>query len=261
MKKGILIFSLLSLFSFSTLTADTIRITNGEWEPFHSEYVPHYGVNSHIVSEAFKLEGIKVKWGFFPWARSYKVAKEGIKWDASATWWVSKEAKADFLISDPVGKTSFVFFHLKNKPFDWKSINDLKGLKIGGTSEYNYGEDFMIAMRNKTIKVQIVSKDETNFKKLIKGRIDIFPNDPIVGMAQIRNLLPASQANKVTFHPKEFQVSSLRLLISKKSKQGRYFLKKFNSGLKKLKKSGKVEKILIDLNKGVYTKQIKKWKE
>lgn len=260
MKKCIIFFSILSVFAFSALAAETIRITNGEWEPFHSEYVPHYGLNSHVVSEAFKMEGIKVKWGFFPWKRSFQKAKDG-EWDASATWWVSDEVKADFLISNPVGKTATVFFHLKSKSFDWNSINDLKGLKIGATAEYDYGKEFMTAMRNKTIKVEIVSKDETNYKKLLKGRIEIFPNDPIVGMAQIRNSLSASQAKKLTFHPKEFGVSTLRLIISKKGKRAAYFLKKFNSGLKKLEKSGKIAKMHKDMENGKYKKLTKKWKE
>lgn len=49
----------------TTYAATTIRITNGEWEPFLSEYSYEYGLYSHIVSEAFKLEDIEVEWGFF----------------------------------------------------------------------------------------------------------------------------------------------------------------------------------------------------
>lgn len=55
---------------------ETIRITNGEWEPFLSQHSPHYGINSHIVSEAFRLEGIQVKWGFFPWKRAFIEARD-----------------------------------------------------------------------------------------------------------------------------------------------------------------------------------------
>ncbi len=48
----------------TTVFADspkTIRISNGEWAPYMSENSAHYGLASHIVSEAFKLEGITVE--------------------------------------------------------------------------------------------------------------------------------------------------------------------------------------------------------
>ena len=36
-------------------TLKTIRLTNGEWQPYLSKDVPHYGFASHIVTEAFAL--------------------------------------------------------------------------------------------------------------------------------------------------------------------------------------------------------------
>lgn len=263
MKK--LCFSLAIMFFFSTVlfadTATTIRITNGEWEPFLSEYCPHYGVDSHIVSEAFKLEGITIKWGFFPWKRAFVIAEQAEDWDASAAWWPTDEVKQGFLVSDPISNTSFVFFHIKNYQFDWKSIDDLKGIKIGGTLGYDYGKDFMKAMEENRIQVDTVPADETNFKKLLKDRIQIFPNDPIVGYSQIRNTFSAEEAAQFTHHPKEFEKSTLHLIISKKCKNGQLFLDKFNSGLKKLKESGRFDQIFKDLEAGKYDKQKEKWKE
>ncbi|MCP4136281.1 MAG: ABC transporter substrate-binding protein [bacterium] len=237
-----------------------IRITNGEWEPFLSEYCDEYGLASHIVSEAFKLEKIDIKWGFFPWKRSYEVAKMGAKWDASAVWWPTPEARNDFLISEPVVGTSFVFFHLKSSKFQWKSMKDLKGLTIGFTRGYDYGKEFMAALKKKQIKVETVSSDEQSIRMLLAGRIDLFPNDPIVGYSQIRNSLSPEKANLITNHPKKFGVNTLNLFISKKCKNGEFFLNKFNSGLKKLKSSGKIKLMYKDLDAGKYDKKKNKFK-
>ena len=111
----------------------TIHITNGEWEPYLSEYSSHYGAASHIVEEAFKLEGIKVVWGFFPWIRSYELAKEGKKWHASAVWWPTNDAKHHFLLSQAVVETSNVFFYLKTNKLHWKDFDDISGFKVGVT--------------------------------------------------------------------------------------------------------------------------------
>ena len=259
-KKLSTVIAISLLFSSVLFAETTIRITNGEWEPFMSQYSFHYGINSHIVSESFKLDGINVVWGFYPWKRAYELAKKGT-WDASATWWPSDETRRSFLISDPVSNTSFVFFHLKSKKFDWHSFDDLKGLHIGGTIEYDYGKDFMAAKAAKKIYVGLVPKDEQNYKKLLAGRIDIFPNDPIVGYSQIRNSLPPEKADLITHHPKEFEKTTLHLIISKKCKNGQFFIDKFNSGFRKLKESGRFDQMQKDLDAGKYDKQKVKWKE
>ncbi len=261
MKRIALVMLIFISFSTSSFAGKTIHITNGEWEPYLSEYVPHYGLYSHIVSEAFKLEGITVKWGFFEWVRALKIAESGKDWDASAVWWPSEENKKKFYISETVGTTSFVFFHLKSKQFNWNSIEDLKGMKVGGTKEYNYGNEFADAAKNKVFKLELVLNDELNFKKVFHGRVDIFPNDPVVGMAQIRNIFPPEQADLITFHKKEFMVSPLSLIISRNSKDGKVFLEKFNSGLKKLQESGRIEQMYKDVNAGKYKKQETKWSE
>lgn len=249
---------MLSLMGYAQ---DTIRITNGEWEPFMSKYSPHYGINSHIVSEAFKQEGITVQWGFFTWKRAYQMAKEGRDWDASATWWPSDKTKKAFLLSEPVSKTSFVFFHLKSHYFDWDSFEDLQGLTLGGTFEYDYGQEFVAALAANSFEIEMVPTDEQNLHKLLAGRIDIFPQDPIVGYAQIRNTFPPKQVKLFIHHPKEFERSTLHLIISKRSPNAQLFLEKFNAGFRKLKESGQLAKMLGDLDAGKYDKQKLPWKE
>ncbi len=258
MKKVFFFVLLLTSFACFMFGQDKIRITNGEWEPYLSEYIYEYGIASHIVTEAFKLEGIEVEYGFFPWKRSYEIAKDG-SWDASAVWWITEEVKADFLFSEKVVDSGFVFYHLKSTDFDWDSIEDLRGLKIGFTSGYQYGPVFSEAMENGTIKVETASSDELNFKKLLSGRIDVFPNDPLVGWAQIRNNFTDREIAKFTNHPKKFFISSLALLISRNTSNGSYFLRKFNSGLSKLERSGRLDEIFEDFDKGKYNKMDTEW--
>jgi polar amino acid transport system substrate-binding protein len=249
----ILFFGSLSLNS--SFAQSTIRISSGEWEPYMGESSPHYGLTSHIVSEAFKSEGIKVEWRFFPWKRALMMARNGEKTDASCCWWPSKEISQNFLISENVTKSSIVFFHLKSYSFDWKSMHDLEGLVIGGTFEYEYSDEFMKAANEKRIEVEWLARDELNFKKLLRGRIQIFPNDPIVGYSQIRNNFTSQEVKLFTHHPKELQSTSLNLIISKRSEDRQLFYTKFHSGLKKLKDSGRFDQMLRDVMEGKYDKQ------
>jgi len=252
----LLLYTLLGMIILATdVRAETIRITNGEWEPFLSNYSYQYGLNSHIVTEAFKLEGIDVVWGFFPWQRASEHAKKAENWDASCCWWPNNARKKEFLVSDAITQTSFVFYHLKSVEFHWDSIQDLEGIKIGATSQYHYGTEFMDAIATKRLDVEFTIKDEFNYKKLLAGRIQIFPNDLSVGNAQIRNYLSADEASLLTHSPKTFGVSTLHLIMSKNNKRNTYFLDKFNSGLKKLKVSGRYQQMLKDMKAGKYDKK------
>ncbi len=49
MKKVFFTIVIILLFSNALFAKTTIRITNGEWEPFMSEYSYQYGINSHII--------------------------------------------------------------------------------------------------------------------------------------------------------------------------------------------------------------------
>ena len=134
-------------------------------------------------------------------------------------------------------------------------MEDLKGYEIGFTEGYDYGSEFMTALKKGILSVQTVSSDELNYKKLLAGRIEIFPNDPLVGYAQINSLFSPEKAKLFTHHPKVFEPSTLHLIISKKSDKAEFYLKAFNLGLKKLKDSGRIAEMYKDLNTGKYDKK------
>ncbi len=141
----------------------TIMITNGEWLPYHSENLPHYGAGSRIVTEAFALEGIKVEWGFFPWSRAYSYAVDGT-WEASIGWIKTPEREEEVYFSEPVYGGPWVFFHLKSVPFEWNTIDDLQGLTIGATADYSYGDEFDNAEKQGIINVDRVPTEVQNFE-------------------------------------------------------------------------------------------------
>lgn len=231
-----------------------IRITNGEWEPYLSEYSYEYGLGSHIVTEAFSRSNIEVEWSFFPWNKSYELAKFGVR-DGSALWFDTSQTREDFLVSEPVLESSMVFFHLKSLNLKWNSFADLEGLVVGITNGYQYGEEFTEFLRSGKVRFYIGSSDEQLYKLLLKGRIDIFPNDPVVGSAQIKNSLSHEQGCCLTYNPKSFFNPTLNLVISRNITNGEILLDKFNSGLKEIKDSGRIDRMKEDAKNGVYDKK------
>ncbi|MCP4353585.1 MAG: amino acid ABC transporter substrate-binding protein [Desulfobacterales bacterium] len=257
MKNFIKILAVLFLFIIVTSAGaeETIRLASGEWSPYQSENLKYFGVASRIVTEAFALEGVKVEYSYFPWNRSFKLTEKG-KWDGTFLWFDTPERRKNFYISDPVVDIQYVFFHLKTYSFDWKTIDDLKGLIIiGGTVGYEYGEAFQNAEKARKIKVQRIHKDEQSFKKLLKGRIHIFPNDLDAGLELIHKHFTPEQAELFTYHPKPVRAAPHHILFSKKVEKNRQMLELFNKGLKQLKQSGKADQYLTESRRGDYRKK------
>ena len=173
---------LLACADVSAKSRNSIRLTNGEWQPYLSKDVPHFGIASHIITEAFALVGVEVEFGFFPWARSMKLAKEGT-WDGSAVWGDSEERRRDFYFSEEVVPSTWVFFHLAGTDFDWSDYGDLQDLKVGGTVEYFYSDDFEAAEAAGVFRTIRGRSDEVGLQNLLKGRIDVFPGDVMVTYA------------------------------------------------------------------------------
>ena len=231
---------------------NSIKLSNGEWEPYLSENLKHYGVASHIVTQAFQNAGIQVDYVFLPWKRAYEDAKAG-KVHGSLIWSYVEERTQDFYYSDTVIISESVFFHLKSKNFEWSSAGDLKKYKIGGTIGYKY--KFQEEPGGDALVLDEASSDELNFKKLLNNRIDAFPVSKDVGYAMITSNFLPREVKQFTHHSKPYDQTKFFLLLSRAVPENEQIVKKFNEGLAKLKSSGKYDKYLLDSNKGRYKKK------
>lgn len=246
------LFVLLLGITHMSQAEDVVRLTNGEWPPFTSQNLKHYGVYSHIVSEAFALEGMTVKYEFFPWKRSYVYTKDG-DWDGSLTWAPTPEKKREVFFSDPVFQHTKVFFHLKNFSFDWNTIDDLKGISIGATALYTYGDEFDQAVKNGRIEVEYATTDMTSLKKLLERRIQIFPSDIRVGYDLLNTNFTSEEASLFMHHPKPIQETFTCVIFTKKNpEKSRRLMEIFNRGLRKLKENGTYDKLLKASLRGEY---------
>ncbi|WP_020406253.1 substrate-binding periplasmic protein [Hahella ganghwensis] len=230
--------------------ADTVRITNGEWPPYLSQHYNHFGVASHIVPEALKLENFQVEYGFFPWVRSLEFAEDGI-WDASIVWTFSRERETRFLYSEPVIKLRSVFFHRRDKVFEWEALEDLKGYRIGGTIGYYYGPELSKLEKSGKLNISRVRSDAQNLKLILADRLDLFPIELEVGYEVLHRNFPSQQINLITT-TRPFRETSYYMIVSRKSPKANSILKAFNQGLVKLKESGRFDEMIDSAAVGGY---------
>jgi len=244
LKKYLLIVICAFITSNSYAASKTLKITTGDWSPFCSED-NNNSIALNIITEAFATKGIKVEYIFLPWKRAYLTAINDSEYDASAIWRKTDERLKDFYFSDEVINVTTSFFYLKSKPFKWKSYNDLKGIKIGTTIGYSYGDYFDRLKTNKFLTIEETSTDKQNFLKLLHGRIRLFPVEKNVGEFILNKDFTPEQIKMFTIDSRPVNISSYYLIIPKRSgSEGIEIIRIFNSGLSGLKKSGRYKTLL-----------------
>jgi polar amino acid transport system substrate-binding protein len=242
-----LFLSVLSLLfvvaSHSANSAETIRITTGQWPPYLDKERPDDGFLAQIIREAFASEDIRVEFSFFPWSRALALVKSR-EYQASAVWSCTTERKREFLYSAPILPYQYVFYHRQEMPFDWDALSELRGMTIGLTQDYSYGETLSGAIDSGLISADVTTSDIANFRKLLLGRIDLFPMDPVVGEAMIANHLGPEARAQLDFHPRPLRSALYHLPFSRDDPEAGRLKRAFNRGLANLRESGRYQEII-----------------
>ena len=232
---------------------ENIVVAVGEYVPLTSESLKHNGAVPRIITEAFALEGATVKFVWVPWKRAYEGVKQGT-YDLSPSWSKSSIREAEVIFSDPLYKMYHVFFHLKSRPFKWTSFNDLKGLRVGATIGYFYGDSFANSIKENIFTVEYAPSDNINFKKLARNRLAIFPANVLTGYHLAKKSLTPQEFSLLTNDPKPLAPPSYHFAVATKNQKGAHIMQLFNRGLEKLKKSGKFDQYLNESKSGEYDK-------
>lgn len=252
--RNLLLCLTLMLLSSVAYSSNTIRISTGEYTPYCSSSVKHKGFASHVISEAFARVGYTVEYDFLPWKRAKKQAKNG-EYDATSWWAYSEERAKDFLYSDELLRSSIHFFYMKghNYDFDWKSFDDLKKYRIGVSRSYHYSDEFTAYRKANSGQFEVVNDDEQNFRRLLRGRTDIFPIDTVVGLELLRTKFGPNVIHQVSFHPRPIASRQGFLMFPKANARSDELRKAFNKGLKMMREDGTYDRMFDDLLSGYYS--------
>jgi polar amino acid transport system substrate-binding protein len=223
-----------------------VRLTTGEWAPYDGKDLPHYGCDAWLVSEAFEKMGIHVEFGFFPWARGLRLAEIG-DWDGAMDWSDYPARREKFYVSsDYLSEQEWVFFYRADRPFDWHNLEDLEGKTIGVTSGYVYSEAFSELEHNPRVRIDEASTDVANLKKLLAGRIDVFPLERSVGIWILQSILTPDERVQIAIHPQPINQFKPHLVLSKVVPENEERMSQFDKGFALLKQSGRYAEIMAE---------------
>jgi polar amino acid transport system substrate-binding protein len=240
------------LIVYSASAEEVITISTNEYAPWTGKNLKFNGFVNHVITEAFQRRGYSVKFTYLPFKRGVIETKNG-EYSALSYVYLSKDREKEFYLSDPISVEKIVFFHLKSNPMkDWKTLDDLKNYKFGATREYTYTTEFWKAAESKRLEVDVTGSDKQNFKKLLVGRIDIFPSGLVSGYNSFQKEFDVGKSQLITFHPKPLSKTTGHLAFTRSRKNSENLLRIFNQGLAELKKEGLYDKFSDDLLAGKY---------
>lgn len=183
-----------------------ITIVTADFPPFKFKKGKKIvGLDTEIILAVFKRMGYDVTVKMRPFKRADSATRAG-EYAAYYTFTYNDERGKDYLYTSPISAVQNVFFYNKarlhepkiRKVRDWKTLDFLKGLKVGVSANYNYEPEFMKLWRpaNKPMwkpnekgfvrifaarEISGKSPEKQHLGKLALGRIDTFISEISVG--------------------------------------------------------------------------------
>lgn len=258
------VITLACLFVFFSVGvhADTITIKSDEWCPFNCE--PGSDSPGYMIEVAriiFQKAGHTLIYENMPWSRSIVQARKG---NIDAIPGATKGEVPDFIFpEEEFGASMTYFFVKKGNPWKYTDVNSLAQVRIGVQEDYEYGPvvDEYIEKNKNSMRVQAVKSEDPvtlNLKKLLKGKIDAFPEDKLVFLYNAKTMGVLDQVEEVGVIPTEsredFEATKVYIAFSPANPKSKEYAQVLSDGIKKMRASGELQKILDKYG-------LKDWKE
>lgn len=223
------------------LFSGSLKLVTGEYPPFTGQTLEHFGASTEVVSAVLEQAGLKAEYQFEPWKRGYHMVKNHVVM-GTFPYAITPERAKEMLFSEPINYVENRFFykstHIRDVPFDW-TVERMQHYKIGvplgyATKEY---------LESMGLNPMVFSNEDELFMALERGDVDFAAFSEIPGWAFIRKHF-GRHVRLFAAMEKPFSQDKLHMMVSKKDPEAVIFLKKFNSGLKKIRKSGIYAKIM-----------------
>ncbi|CAN5877814.1 transporter substrate-binding domain-containing protein [soil metagenome] len=227
--------------------AETVVIAaEDDWAPYSSlppnKSAPE-GFAVDLVREAFKSQGIDVKFESVPFTRCMFLAKTGAVagcFNASPV----DDSRGEYVWhTTPMFKEDLAIFGLTSNPRRDLSLKDLEGKTAGYTLGYICPGDFM---SNNRIRKRGVKSDKLLLNMLLAGRVDYILMDLVPGEMRVS----ADPAARALIKPVgTVSTNGFWLAFSKKRPDAQRLADTFEKGLQDMKTTGRYQALGEELRR------------
>ncbi len=232
----------LFLIMLASLTWSTPLKVTGICDPWPVLMDPHaekQGLVIEVAREALHSEGITLEVDFVPWTRAMAMIKQK-RVDILVGAWFTDARNEYLLYSQPLFSSAVKFIKKRSLNFQYTSMNDLDGLRVGTIDSYQYNQEFLA---KKSIERIPADSLLVNIQNLVAGRIDLVIDDQFVLRHTLNQHIHDWQKN-IQFVDQALTEKKIYLATNRSSPDSEAIIAAFNTGLKKLKRSGRYQEIV-----------------
>jgi polar amino acid transport system substrate-binding protein len=235
---------------FATMPAgavdDSLKISLAvhEYPPLIAKNLPYGGLLTRIVFEAFALTGVKPSIEYVPNNRAISGVMMGI-YDGSYGWAHAPDRDQKLLYSNnAIYQFRMVFFQQRGAKFRWKTLPDLRPYRIGATLGNHYSDEFSALEASGTLHVDYANDDTSNMKKLLLGRIDLFPMEEASGQFLVRDIFTPAEQERISFQDNAIWTVPVYFVIRRDYPKAKEIVERFDRGYRQLEQSGELTKLV-----------------
>lgn len=237
--KAIYSFILIIWASWGWAEAKIVTGICDPWPVLMDPQAKDQGLVIEVAREALSLGGMSLRVDFVPWTRAMAMIKQK-RADILVGAWYTNARNKYLLYSEPLFSSAVKFIKRKQSNFQYSNIQSLKGLRVGTIDSYQYGDEFL----NKKGIERIPSDNLlVNIQNLIAGRIDLVLDDQFV-LRHTLNKHVHEWQKSIQFVDQPLTEKRIYLATNRSNPDYKIIIDAFNSGLKKMKKSGRYQEII-----------------
>lgn len=184
--KPTIILALLLLLGLLPVAAEqrVVRIATLDYPPYAVQESASQSPAIRLTSGAFALRGVRVEFVFLPWARAVKEMTDR-KYDGLLLIWPAETARFGMLPSEPLFYSNLGVFVRADSRTMISGPESLNGIRLGIVRDYGYPPELL----SSGARLDVVSDDQTNLRKLAAGRLGAALLEKAVGEHLLRHEL------------------------------------------------------------------------
>jgi polar amino acid transport system substrate-binding protein len=215
----------------------TLRVVTSNYPPYTGQGPTANSVFDNLALVVFNEAGYKVRLVYLPWSRAVKEVRTG-KADAILGMWITEERKEWAEFSPPLAENALVLICLEKNKFIIQTPLLLRKKTLGLVRDYAYPA----SINSAGAKIEYEIDEETNFKKLLGGRIDYMLVDRGVATYLIKNRNANLKKSVIILEP-PLAIQNLHIGFSKKSNLALEASLELIKSLRRLEQNGTLSKI------------------
>ncbi|MBV1776793.1 transporter substrate-binding domain-containing protein [Burkholderiaceae bacterium DAT-1] len=221
-----------------------LTLASVNYPPLIDDRLRGGGVLTQIVDAVCKRAGIDVRFETVPNNRAMSGMMKGW-YSGSYGWSHSPERDAKLLFStQPVYTFHMVFFQRKGEVFPWKALADLAPYRIGMTAGNHYSDEFSRLITAKVLRVDEATSELSNMRKLLAGRIDLFPMEETAGRFMVQTEFAPAEQLKLEAQSKSMWDVPTYLVLRKDLANATELMSRFDRTFATMMKAREIERII-----------------